>query len=111
MEISNQPLRFFGSPVRDGGPDFAWHSVDDLRHCLGVPPKKRGRLIREHRASGIPISMIATSDGPILVAPHCAALALIEAYASVIRGRRATSCLDRPSGSTGGLRRSAAGLD
>lgn len=85
--LCGQRLRFFRSPtIDDNRPDFAWHSVDDLQRCLRMTAEEREFFLRSMREidgkDGDPLRVIrtlATADGPVTVAPHYVAQAIIQA--------------------------------
>lgn len=75
--ICGRQVRFFRSPL--SGPDFPWHSVDDLHLALNFP-----RELRRHfkamlqRDWGGKVRTIATRRGVTTIAPHPMAQGLIE---------------------------------
>lgn len=77
-QIGGKSVRLFRSPLE--GPDFPWHSVDDLHLALGFPRDLRRelktKLQREWREE---VRTIATSGGITTIAPHPMAQGLIAA--------------------------------
>lgn len=79
-QVAGRGVRFFRSPL--SGPDFPWHSVDDLQAALRFP-----RDLRRHfrtvlqRDWGGNVRTIATRGGVTTIAPHPMAQGLIDALA------------------------------
>ncbi len=99
--ICGREVRFFRSPL--AGPDFPWHSVDDLHLALNFP-----RELRRHfkamlqRDWGGKIRTIATRRGVTTIAPHPMAQGLIESLEDFGGSRGSRSRLGRDLSTTGG---------
>jgi len=79
-----ETLRFFRSPLGGGRPDFPWFAVDDLQRCLGMSREEREYFLPAMQKMNAdfsnPLQTVATPDGPVVIAPHYIAQALIEAW-------------------------------
>lgn len=76
-DVNGQRLRFFRSPL--DGPDFPWHRVDDLYRCVGLDRNQRRYFLRWLRERGGEVRSVATSEGPVVIAPHFMAQGCIDA--------------------------------
>ena len=76
--IAGRDVRFFRAP--SGRPEMPFHAADDLFLVLGFNrPMRRFFAQAQQRNFGDLISTVATTDGPVVLAPHCAAQGLIGA--------------------------------
>ena len=82
--INGHPVRFFKTPMNDGRPDFAWHSTDDLMKAANLTPEMQEYFLRSMKAdhSGL-YQTVATPDGLVTVAPHCAAQGFTQAMVAI----------------------------
>ncbi|CAK0742658.1 hypothetical protein WCLP8_1360002 [uncultured Gammaproteobacteria bacterium] len=67
--ISGHSVRFFASPL--SGPDFPWHSFDDLAAACDLDQNQREHFLRmakrDHPNS---TRVIATNAGLVTISPH-----------------------------------------
>jgi hypothetical protein len=82
--FNGKPLRFFKSP--HPGPQFPWHSQDDLYKCLGLDHGARS-VLRKMTAQNWAddVRIVDTENGLVTIAPHCMAQGLIGAVATAGR--------------------------
>jgi hypothetical protein len=84
--LNGKPLRFFESP--NPGPQFPWHSTDDIFKCMGLDHGARNvfrKMINEHAEWSKEVRIIDTDSGLVTIGPHFMAQGLIEAM--VMAGR------------------------
>jgi hypothetical protein len=79
--VGGRALRFFKPP--DGGPDFPWHSVDDLGRCLGLNRAHRKILHSKYLRGSWPKGTVAVGNEIITIAPHFVAQGSIDAMVEV----------------------------
>lgn len=77
--INGHPVQMFASPMKDGRPDFPWHSVGELAAALCIPVEDRDDFLRHIRTKCAQATAIATAPGITLIAPHFAAQGVIDA--------------------------------
>jgi hypothetical protein len=79
-EIDGKRLRFFKTPLKDGKPDFPWHSVADLFTAMGLPPHDVQAFLEMRPPPPFPQrETVATAEGPVVIAPHYQAQSFIDA--------------------------------
>ena len=80
--IAGKPVRFFRAP--SGKPELVWHAANDLFVACGFSEPMREHFRRSlQEIFGTDIQTIATSSGPVTIAPHVAAQGLLGAAADV----------------------------
>ncbi len=110
--VNGQPVRFFKTPLDDGRPDFPWHATDDLMKACGLKqPAEREFFLRSTRKDwGGSVRTVATSSGPVTLAPHYMAQGLLGAMVHVRRVKKkaeteyalaATAAMDALTGDLG----------
>ncbi|SFK79112.1 hypothetical protein [Methylocapsa palsarum] len=76
--VNGRRLRIFRNP--NGRPELPWHATSDLLGVLNYPIALRSALLRELQAGwGRRLANIATSEGPLVIAPHPIAVELFTA--------------------------------
>ncbi len=76
--VNGHRLRFFGNP--NCRPELAWHASNDLFVALRYPIAVHPPLLRALQAGwGQQLANIATSGGPMVIAPHPIAVELFNA--------------------------------
>jgi hypothetical protein len=84
--VTGKQLRFFRSPNNDGRPDFPWHSTDDLQSVFGLN-RAQCRIMTTMWWNGPyedVFHTVETSDGLVVIAPHCVAAAAISSMVELI---------------------------
>jgi len=84
--LNGKPLRFFESP--NPGPQFPWHSIDDLYKCLGLDHGARNefrKLTTEGEEWSKNVHIIDTDSGLVTIASHTMAQVMIGATAEAGR--------------------------
>jgi hypothetical protein len=93
--VGEQPLRLFKTPLNDGRPDMPWVAVDDLGRCLALSREhRRIHMAVFYRLKKEVVRTIATSDGPVTIAPHALAKPALEALFDTGRARAPASVRD-----------------
>ena len=84
--INGVNVRFFKTPLNDGKPDFAWHSVDDLMKAANLS-KDRIEFFMQTMKADHPNAYVtvATPDGLVTIAPHFVAQGFTEAMVAIGR--------------------------
>ena len=84
-EINGHPLRFFKNP--DGTQDMPWHAFYDLLMLTNHSSREAQQMLAASRVGPFKakIRTIATSEGPVVIAPHWAAQGMIGAMLEVGR--------------------------
>jgi hypothetical protein len=95
--VGGHPLRFFKTPLNDGRPDMPWVAVDDLGRCLDLNRAHRRILLTLFHQIGKGkkiVHTVATSDGPVSIAPHAWAKLALEAMIDTGRARAPANVRD-----------------
>ena len=84
--IAGHDVQFFKSPT--GQLELPYHAADDLFLVLGFNRAMRRSFAQsQQRNFGDLIKTVATSSGPVVIAPHCAAQGLFGAAEEVAPNR------------------------
>jgi hypothetical protein len=82
--VGDTSVRFFSSPeyLESGAPDMPWHSCDDLWQALGIDQSGRMFFLRSLRAEWCDPRTVATSSGPVVIAPYLMGDIIIDEWIS-----------------------------
>lgn len=75
-------VRYFQSPAYlvSGRPDMPWHACNDLWNALGIDEVGREKFLRSLRSNWWDPKTVATSDGPVVIAPYLMGDIIIEEW-------------------------------
>ena len=84
-EINGHRLRFFKNP--DGTQDMPWHAFYDLLMITNHSNREAKQMLAATRGGPFKakVRTIATSEGPVVIAPHWAAQGMIGAMLEIGR--------------------------
>ena len=86
--VNGQAVRFFASPLADGGPDFPWACLDDLMEVYGLPDAARTAMLGRLHALSASAMTVTTEEGPVVILPHPDAQGMVHAMTK-LRGMNA----------------------